>query len=488
MKKGIDWITGHTVELPEMLAGREARAERQKRLLERYQAPLICFTLNVAGPIKVFPLSRRAFYEGVLAIGVKLAQTVGEAACGYMQVLDHEWGHEAYYVVDEDAITVKRLMTQIEETHPFGRLFDIDVLRPDGEKVSRQEIGYPGRACLICGQDAAFCASTRAHTVAELQEKTARMIAGGLSEKDFIAVAAETALVREVLTTPKPGLVDCRNNGAHKDMDAALFVKSARAIADYFGACWASGAAHKNELTSNILKHLRPLGVEAEQDMFEATGGVNTHKGMIFSLGILCGALGYCGYSKTNGLCDDVTLTPQPAEAACSEDTAETVCEAAALCDSRKAVSLQKVLKTAGEIAAPAMADFLQLSEDLTHGKSQYARFGLAGIRGEAASGFRSVSAVGLPAYRREQAARKTVNDAGVGALLALIASVEDSNMIARGGRRLTQELREETAALLAKGWTIEAVEALDDRFIAHNVSPGGCADLLALVYFLDLL
>ncbi len=467
------WLAGHWVELPEMLAGRESRVNRQQKLLERYGAPLICFTLNIAGPVKVFPLSVRAFYDGVLAIGVKLAKKVGEAACSYMQVLDHPWGYEAYYVVEEDALTIKRMMTEIEETHPFGRLFDIDVLRQDGTKVSRQEIGYPGRACLICGEDAAFCASTRAHSVAELQEKTVQLIAEGISTETFLEAAAETALLQEVLTTPKPGLVDRRNNGAHKDMDIALFAVSAKAVAEYFGKCYVCGKAHHTELPSGILKHLRPLGMEAEREMFEATGGVNTHKGMIFSLGILCGALGYCGY-------DHRTWPAEGSKAGQSESGTEKA-------QARVQKDRLCVLKTAGEIAMPAMTDFLHLSEDLTHGKSQYARFGLAGIRGEAASGFRSLTEVGLPAFDQGLDEGLSYNDAGVGALLALIAKVDDSNMIARGGFRLAGELKDRVEDLLTSGWTIEDVEAMDDLFIQHNVSPGGCADLLALIYFLDL-
>ena len=446
------WITGHRVELPEMLAGRESRVNRQQKLLERYGAPLICFTLNIAGPVKVFPLSVRAFYDGVLAIGVKLAKEVGEAACSYMQVLDHPWGHEAYYVVEEDPLTVKRLMTQIEETHPFGRLFDIDVLRPGGTKVSRQEIGYAGRSCLICGEDAAFCASTRAHSVAELQAKTVQMITAGLSAETFIEAAAETALLLEVLTTPKPGLVDRRNNGAHKDMDVGLFAASAKAVAEYFGRCYACGKARAAEPSSGLLAHLRPLGIEAEKEMFEATGGVNTHKGMIFSLGILCGALGRCGYDQ----------------------------------DHRPA--LRTILQTSGEIAMPAMADFVQPAEQTTQGRSQFSRYGLAGIRGEAASGFRSLTEVGLPAFYGALAAGKSYNDAGVAALMTLIARVNDSNMIARGGFRLAGEMKAMAEEMLERGWTMENVEALDDLFIQLNVSPGGCADLLALIYFLDLL
>ena len=449
------WIAGHQVDLPEMLAGREARARRQQKLLEKYGATLICFTLNIAGPVKVFPLSVRAFYEGVLAIGIKLAQSVGEESCAWMQVLDNPWGYEAYYVVREDTLTVKRLMTEIEETHPFGRLFDIDVLRPDGSKASRQEIGYPGRACLICGGDAAFCASTRAHSVAELQKKTVELIGNGLSEAAFIEAAAETALLEEVLTTPKPGLVDGRNNGSHTDMDVPLFAASARAVAEYFGSCYSCGRAHHTELPSGILKHLRPLGIDAEQQMFKATDGINTHKGMIFSLGILCGALGYCGWSQK----------------------------------SENSVTLQELFRTAGEIAMPAMADFMRLSEaDMTHGKSQYARFGLAGIRGEAASGFHSLTTVGIPAFYEGLEKGLSYNDAGVGALLALIAKVDDSNMIARGGFRLAGELKAQTADLLERGWTMEDAEALDNLFILHHVSPGGCADLLALIYFVDLL
>ena len=460
------WIVGHQVDLPEMLAGREARVLRQQKLLETYGAPLICFTLNIAGPVKVFPLSVRAFYDGVLAIGVTLAKEMGEEACAWMQVLDNPWGYEAYYVVEEDSLTVKRLMTQIEETHHFGRLFDIDVLRPDGTKVSRQEIGYGGRTCLICGEDAAFCASTRAHSVAELQKKTVQLITAGLSTPVFLEAAAQTALLQEVLTTPKPGLVDRRNNGAHKDMDVTLFAASAQAIAENFGHCYTCGKAHRTEPASGLLKHLRPLGIEAEQEMFEATGGVNTHKGMIFSLGILCGALGWCGY----------------------EQTAQGDGPSVSLQSGSAALSITRVLNTAGAIAMPAMADFMQRSEEQTQGRSQFMRYGLAGIRGEAASGFHSLTEVGFPAFCKGLEEGKSYNDAGVAALLALIARVDDSNMIARGGFQLAGKLKEQAKTLLEHGWTMEDAEALDDLFILHNVSPGGCADLLAMIYFLDLL
>ena len=104
------------------------------------------------------------------------------------------------------------------------------------------------------------------------------------------------------------------------------------------------------------------------------------------------------------------------------------------------------------------------------------------------ASGFHSLTTVGIPAFYEGLEKGLSYNDAGVGALLALIAKVDDSNMIARGGFRLAGELKAQTADLLERGWTMEDAEALDNLFILHHVSPGGCADLLALIYFVDLL
>ena len=109
-----------------------------------------------------------------------------------------------------------------------------------------------------------------------------------------MARTALKSLLYEVSVTPKPGLVDRDNPGAHGDMDYYSFIDSAAALAPYFSRCAALGRDSLCE-PGEVLTRLRPLGLEAEEAMKQATGGANTHKGLIFSLGILCAAAGRLG-------------------------------------------------------------------------------------------------------------------------------------------------------------------------------------------------
>ena len=164
-------MKGIPVELPAMLAAREERAARQKAWLKEYACPLLSFTLNIPGPIKTSPELRRAFDTGLAALKKRLraAQfpTVAETE------IHEATGDEALLAIDGDATEIKRICTEIEEHHPLGRLFDLDVLAADGAKLSRP---LP-RRCLLCDQQAQICARSRRHSVAELIEEIERLLA-----------------------------------------------------------------------------------------------------------------------------------------------------------------------------------------------------------------------------------------------------------------------------------------------------------------------
>ena len=115
----------------------------------------------------------------------------------------------------------------------------MDVLRPDGSKVDRQELDLEARTCLICGGIAQNCARSRTHTVDQLREKTEELLETALAnyESKKIARLACQALLYEVAATPKPGLVDRANSGSHKDMDFFTFQASAAALWPYFETC-----------------------------------------------------------------------------------------------------------------------------------------------------------------------------------------------------------------------------------------------------------
>ena len=208
------------VSLLEMLDARERRVQHQQALLAQYHKPLICFTMNIAGPVKDSPLIRRGFARGQQLLRQQLFRAGltplhTDARC-------EATGCEAFYVLDAAPLTIKKFTTDIEDATPLGRLFDMDVLRPDGVKVDRQELQLEGRRCLICGGPAKVCSSRRVHTVAELQATTTAILTETMDAWDAATAAQQAirALLYEVTTTPKPGLVDRRNSGSHTDMDS----------------------------------------------------------------------------------------------------------------------------------------------------------------------------------------------------------------------------------------------------------------------------
>ena len=439
------------VSLQEVLDARDRRAEAQRELLARHGLPLLSFTMNIPGPVKNSPLIRRGFEEGLRRLDGALS--AAGIVCLSRCVTHAVTGNELLCAADAPAETLKALCTQIEEGSPMGRLFDMDVIGPDGRKLARGE----ERRCLVCGAKGRGCASRRLHSLEELNAAVEKLLRQGLLEADAerADALATRALLDEVATTPKPGLVDRNNNGSHRDMTPETFEKSAAALRGYWRDCFQTGAETAELPARDAFASMRPLGLAAERRMLDATGGVNTHKGAIFTLGTVCGALGRLWR----------------AEEPCREP-ARIAYSAAALC---------------AEAVEADLASVKKRGEGRTAGERLYLQSGLRGIRGEVAAGLPAVLDCALPALEACLEEGMSRNDAGVTALLHLIARGEDTNMIKRGGpalaeetaARVREELRKNSRPAMA--W----VRELDERFIRHELSPGGCADLLAVCYFL---
>lgn len=279
------------------------------------------------------------------------------------------------------------------------------------------------------------------------------------SEAEFLATAAYEASVREVMTTPKPGLVDSDGSGCHDDMDCALFLKSARALAPF----WVRQARAGLDGTPLELAaaRLRAAGVEMERAMAEATGGVNTHKGLVYLMSLLLYGAGFALFSGA----------PRSAEAAA---------DFAALAV-RGAVGRELGALLAGP---PRRA--------LTNGERLYVEHGVTGVRGEAERGFPSVINAGLPALRRALESGASFNDAGLAALLHIMLVCEDSNVMHRAGYEYWRgEYLVLAAAALrrfrAPSWNRAPLYELERKFMERRVSPGGAADLLSCTYFLHI-
>jgi len=252
-----------------------------------------------------------------------------------------------------------------------------------------------------------------------------------------IAELAVAALLAEVWTTPKPGLVDRAGSGAHTDMDLAMFERSALTLEASFLQCAETGECLKHDLPA-LAEKLRTIGLQAESRMYEATGGVNTHKGAIFSMGILCAAAAM----EFKSLCELQESCRQLAATLLETDTASG-----------------------------------------THGLAARETAGTGGIRAEAGSGFDTAFSIGLPALEEALSAGCRENHACIYALLRIIASTEDSNLVHRGGACGMDFAQKEAVRLTEHGPAAldpEEVRTLDGEFIKRNLSPGGSADLLA--------
>ncbi len=441
------------VRLEEMLQARESRAERQQTILAEHCCPLVCITLNMPGSHKAHALAEKAFF---IAREAMLSQ-LDRAGLPVRVIRDHfgKAGFEGFYAVDGDAEKVKSIAVTIEESHPIGRIFDIDVIDRNGMTLRGDIAGRAGRQCLICGGPVWDCSRSRKHSVEELSLRAASMIQEYVENcyADHIAAMATRALIYEVGTTPKPGLVDQANSGAHHDMDFFTFIDSSAVLTPYFRDMVLRGMAHAGEIKT-ILPALRLPGIWAEEKMLAATNGVNTHKGVIFSLGIFCAAIGYLKNAE-------IPLLEETLFDACSAIARETITE---------------------------LDPTQQEKNSTTHGLDAYARFGITGIRGEAAAGYPHVRQHGLPALRRSVEQGHSINNAGVVALLHLMAHVQDTNIVSRAGPEVLGKIQQEVSRFLQSeddmAATLEYAKKLDSSFIRENISPGGSADLLALTFF----
>lgn len=279
-----------------------------------------------------------------------------------------------------------------------------------------------------------------------------------------IGALAVESMLYEVSATPKPGLVDRNNNGAHHDMNFFTFMSSAAALRNTFDNFAMAGYdfSRTNTTANGLLKNLMPIGVIAEKQMFAMTKNVNTHKGMIFSLGVLAGAAGFLWGKESKINADSLS------------DTAKEICKG--ICDSAYG-SLTERMKKNPEYK-------------LTKGEAMYLQYGVKGVRGEAEDGFPSVLNIALSEYKRLRQKGYDVNDTLVGTLIALLSQAGDTNILGRHNMETLLKVKKMAKQVLDFGSVEtkegkESIELLDKMFIQDYISPGGSADLIAVTHFI---
>lgn len=262
-----------------------------------------------------------------------------------------------------------------------------------------------------------------------------------------IARHAIRSLYAELTLYPKPGLVSLVDNGSHTDMTASTFMRSLFSLRHYFASIIAAGY-HNAPFTE--LKH---LGIAAEQRMLAATGGINTHRGAIFCLGMLCAAIGACRAER-------LSLTPGHIR--------------------------EMLVRKWG----PSLAGHTHAEAARSHGLQVARRHGASGAREEAAAGYRSVFEIALPVLQQTLEAGRGCEAARIDALFALMAHISDTNVYHRGGEQGASTVRQWAQTFIAAGgsahgkWREHAIRC-HEMFVSMKLSPGGAADLLAATCFL---
>jgi len=263
-----------------------------------------------------------------------------------------------------------------------------------------------------------------------------------------LAETAVAALIDEAELTPKPGLVDGRGCGVHPDMSLAALRRSAVALGPVFRDM--ALASLDRAPDPPLRERLAAIGRAGEAAMLAATGGANAHRGAIWALGLMVAAVA-------------MTRSADPG--------------------------------AVGETAA-ALAKFpdrFAPTSALSHGRRVAARYGVGGARAEAQSGFPHALQVCLPALRSARARGVDEDHARLDALMAVIAVMDDTCLLHRGGLPALAAAKAGAAAVLAAGGcaTVEGQAAfarMEATLVALNASPGGAADMLAAALFIDAL
>lgn len=289
-------------------------------------------------------------------------------------------------------------------------------------------------------------------------------------EAGRIAGYIRNALLGEVFTTPKPGLVDLWDSGAHRDMNWITFQKSTDAITPYLVQMYEVGcetAGEKENTPEDLFLTIRRIGQRAEKAMYQATEGVNTHKGMIFSMGIICAAYGYC--RGKSGQIQKITVEE-------IFDTAK---------------------KMTGKILTEELKnlEYPEKNVPQTNGERLLRESGERGVRGEVLDGFPVVRTIAYSKLK-EAMARKEMDQTicqsqvNLQVLLYIMKDLRDTNVLNRGQEPGLVWVQQEADQILRSGGAfteegIDRIIQMNRECIRKHISSGGAADQLALTLLL---
>jgi triphosphoribosyl-dephospho-CoA synthase len=264
---------------------------------------------------------------------------------------------------------------------------------------------------------------------------------------------ATQAMLYEVSCMPSPGLVSPVSNGAHKDMNYYTFLDSTSVLSRYMAVFAMEGNSDRG--SKEIFDRIRGIGKEAEREMLLATGGINTHKGMLFLMGISCAAAGKAIY------------------------------------DRKSFNDIRNIVKEMTKGIVKKELESLTEEDELSHGERLYIKYQNQGVRGEVESGIPIVFDYSLPLYRK--CAHLTKNDQLIHTLIGIISVCNDTTIIHRHNPQILSEVKKRADHIMKLGGMNsicgrENIDHMCNDFLEQNISPGGSADILAVTVFYNLL
>lgn len=446
-----------------ILAAREKRAFLRRQCAAAGQGTL-SLSLNIPGYPKCAPLFSACF--DLLLAELKdffLARRI--LLCAEQEIVLRDEAGDFYLAPlnPQQAFSdIKAVCENFEETHPLGRIIDVDLTEQQGNPISSHKL----KRCFLCDNPAVVCMREQTHSYQALREHIMTQMQRYLDEhrkqqicKQLAALALKATLY-EIALSPKPGLVDRFDCGAHRDMDYFTFLNSSAALAGYFEELARSGYTFQADNFRRALPRIRQIGLKMEAAMFHETGGVNTHKGLIFLLGLSIFACAYL-FARQR----------QFQEQQCRQVIAR-ICE---------------------NLAQQELGAFTH--QEQTHGSLCFREYGtfFGGARKEAQEGFPSVFEHGLPELRSQLAAAAEpypaamMNAALTSTLLRLMSVVNDTNILYRKDLATLNRVKQMAWDALKEKNPAEKSERYAE-LIAYcrreHVSPGGSADLLAVTLF----
>lgn len=448
-----------------ILEARDRRFQMRQKMAQEEMASL-SLTLNIPGYPKSDAVINKFFQTVLEELKIFLKANQIFLKDKMEEMVKDEDGdfYLAPFISHQHSVAeVKILCEKFETEHPVGRLIDVDVCNKAGEGISSGK----SKLCMLCGKHPALvCMRENHHSLKDLRANISDAIntyLGKMNSENIIRQLSSLALqaiLSEISLSPKPGLVSTLNSGVHKDMDYNTFLRSTSAIAPYFLRLAEKGCNYNEPDFKNILTLVRIEGLQMEIEMFHATQGINTQKGVIFLMGLSTFIAAFVLKSKTEF---DISYFREILMQTCSELD-------------------------------------LELNHNLqakTHGEKCSQKYGYnlgGGARAEAQAGFPTVFNFGLKElqkYQIEHFTNKKESDVALkNTLMAIMSANNDSNILFRSNKETLDNLKVLAGKSLDESnqrTKEEIYQQLIHFCLNKNISPGGSADLLAITVFIYL-